>query len=201
MEKIEIVEMYKIEEEKLYNYYERIKKQYEDLPPIQIIAEFIVVNQLIGISFKDILSILEYYEKKIAEGNDMLKFAFEWIRAQKIRFEYKKYLSNAQYQNYELAVDDCVFRFFLDYDEYIRNFFKADIKEFEISMLYEIIFISEDVKNLNLQDIVEWHKINVPAIFKGTEKIKTNLITLRLGLSRVIKNDLEKSKPKPVIIK
>lgn len=201
MDKTEFIETYKIEEEKLYNYYERTKKQYENLPPIQQVVKFLVNNQLIGISFEDVLSILEYYEKKIVEENDILKFAFEWIRARKIRFEYKKYLSNAQYQNYELAVDDCIFRFFLDYDEFIRKFLKQDIKEFEISMLYEILFSPDDVKNLNLQYILEWHKINVPAIFKGTEKINTNLITLRLGLSRVIKNDFEKSKPKQLVIK
>ena len=121
-----------------------------------------------------------------------MDFSFEWIRADKIRLEYKKYLIRAQYEsdNLTLAVDDCIFRFFLYYDEYIRKLFKEDIQEFEISALYETFFMQQDGdQEFNFENTLDKHKIKVPTFFDGTKRVNTNIITLREGLSEIIISD------------
>jgi len=129
----------------------------------------------------------------LAEGKELLDLAFEWIRAHKIRLEYKKYLIRAQYpQNYiSLAVDDCIFQFFLEYDNYIRSILRMDTKEHNFSALYEIFFSPYESKNLNIKDILERHIDNVPTHFDGVQKINTNIIILRSGLSNIIAKDYE----------
>ncbi|MHA1488134.1 MAG: hypothetical protein ACTSRI_00350 [Promethearchaeota archaeon] len=184
----EFLEIDNIEKERLYRYFERIKKQFNHLDPLQIVAKFLIITQSISTPLEEISNILRYYEKILIEGRDLLDFAFEWINAQRIRFKYKKYLSTAQFANYLLAIDDCIFHFFLIYDDYVRRkILKEDVKEFNISMLYEIFFSNDDISNF--QKILEWHKINVPTIFYGAQKMTTNLITLRSGLSRIIQKD------------
>ncbi len=192
-EKTEFLEIDNIEKDRLYSYFERIKKQFNHLDPLQIVAKFLIITQSISTPLEEISNFLRYYEDNLIEGKNLLDFAFEWINAQKIRFEYKKFLSNSQFENYLLAIDDCIFRFFLNYDDHVRRkILKEDVKEFKISMLYEIFFSRDDINNF--QKILEWHKINVPTIFYGAQKITTNLITLRSGVARIIKKDFDNTR-------
>ena len=183
---------YKIEKDKLLRYYDRLRNQSKNLGPSQIVARFLI-NQSIGSSYNDVYETLLYFRDKIEDDKDLLDLAFEWIRAQKIRLEYKKYLIRAQYpyNNLSLAVDDCIFRFFLEYDTYIRNLLKKDIQEYNFSTLYEIFFSPYESKHLNIKDILEKHIHNVPTHFQGMEKINTNVIILRSGLSNIIVKDYE----------
>ena len=192
MVEVNIEEVYKIEKDKLLRYYDRIQNQFKSSGPIQIVTKFLI-NQSIGSSYSDVYDTLVYFRDKLAEGTELLDLAFEWIRAQKIRLEYKKYLIRAQYayNNLSLAVDDCIFQFFLDYDKYIRNILKEDIKEHNFSALYEIFFSPYDAKNLNIKEILERHIDNVPTHFEGTDKINTNIVILRSGLSNIIVKDYE----------
>jgi len=192
MVEVNIEEVYKIEKDKLLRYYYRIQNQFKSSGPIQIVTKFLI-NQSIGSSYNDVYDTLVYFRDKLAEGTELLDLAFEWIRAQKIRLEYKKYLIRAQYpyNNLSLAVDDCIFKFFLEYDRYIRNLLKKDIREHNFSALYEIFFSPYESKNLNIQDILERHIDNVPTHFEGIEKINTNITILRSGLSIIIVKDYE----------
>jgi len=192
MEKSDFKKLYKIEKDKLLRYYERLRNQFKNLGPSQIVARFLI-NQSIGSNYNDVYEILLYFRDKIVEGKELLNLAFEWIRAQKIRLEYKKYLIRAQYphNNLSLAVDDCIFRFFLEYDNFIRKLLKEDIREYNFSALYEIFFGPYELKNLNIKDILERHIHNVPTHFQGMEKINTNIIILRSGLSVIIVKDYE----------
>lgn len=192
MEKINIEEIYKIEKDKLLRYYDRIKGQFRSSGPTQIVAKFLI-NQSIGSNYNDVYDTLLYFRDKLADGKELLDLAFEWIRAQKIRLEYKKYLIRAQYanNNLSLAVDDCIFKFFLEYDKYIRNLLKKDIREHNLSALYEIFFSPYESKNLNIQDILARHIDNVPTHHHEMEKINTNIIILRSGLSIIIVKDYE----------
>ena len=190
MEEIDFEELYKIEKDKLLRYYERIKNQFKFSEPIQIVAKFLI-NQSIGSNLTDVHETLTYFYDKLAEGKKILDLAFEWIRAQKIRLEYKKYLIRAQYPNdsLSLAVDDCLFKFFLQYDNFMRNLLKKDVREHNFSALYEIFFSPYESKNLNIKDILERHIDNVPTHFQGIEKINTNIVILRSGLSVIIVKD------------
>ena len=192
-------QLLKIDKERLQRYYERIKIRFNKLEPIQIVAKFLV-NQSIGTSILEVSDILNYYKNKIVEKMDILDFAFEWIRAYNLRFEYKKYLIKEQYKNYQTAMDDCIFRFFLNYDEHIRKILKVDIKEFEISTLYEIFFSSNKIESLDLNTIIEKYIIKVPTIFDGNERINTKLFTLCSGLSEIIQNDYNELFPSKVKI-
>ena len=192
MELSNFEKLYKIEKHKLMRYYDRLRNQFKNLGPSQIVARFLI-NQSIGSNYNDVYETLLYFRDKTAEGKELLDLAFEWIRAQKIRLEYKKYLIRAQYplNNLSLAVDDCIFRFFLEYDRYIRNLLKEDIREYNFSTLYEIFFSPFESKDLNINDILEKHIHNVPTHFQGMEKINTNIIILRSGLSNIIVKDYE----------
>jgi len=112
---LEFENKYKIDKERLISYYNRIKRQSKDQDQLSMIAKFLF-NQSIGSSYEELYDILLYFKDKIIIGKSLLDFAIEWIRAQKIRLEYKKYLIRAQYpqNNLALAIDDCIFRFFLD---------------------------------------------------------------------------------------
>ena len=192
MEKVEFEQLYKIDKERLLGYYERIKNQFKFLEPTQVIAKFLI-NQSIGSNYTDVYDTLLYFKDKLEQGKELLDLAFEWIRAHKIRLEYKKYLIRAQYpDNYlSLAIDDCIFRFFLEYDKYIRNLLKKDIREYNFSALYEIFFSPYEAENLNINDIIERHIDNVPTYFQGMDKINTNIIILRSGLSVIVVKDYE----------
>jgi len=183
---------YKIDKERLFSYYDRIKRQFKDQDQLTMTTKFLV-NQTVGSSHDDIYGILSYFKDKIIEGKSLLDFAIEWIRAQKIRLEYKKYLIRAQYpqNNLALAIDDCIFRFFLDTDNHLRMLIKNDVKEYNFSALYEIFFSPYDTKNLNIQDILRRHIDNVPTYFQGSKKINVNIIILRSALSNLIVKDYE----------
>ena len=183
---------YKIDKERLISYYSRIKRQFKDQDQLSMITKFLV-NQSIGSSYEDIYGILLYFNDKIINGKSLLDFAIEWIRAQKIRLEYKKYLIRAQYprNNLALAIDDCIFRFFLDIDKYLRTLIKKNIQEYNFSALYEIFFSPYDTKNLNIEDILLRHMHNVPTHFQGSNKINVNIIILRSALSNLIVKDYE----------
>jgi hypothetical protein len=192
MENIEFENRYKIDKERLISYYNRIKRQSKDQDQLSMGAKFLF-NQSIGLSYDDIYSILLYFKDKIIIEKSLLDFAIEWIRAQKIRLEYKKYLIRAQYpqNNLALAIDDCIFRFFLDINRYLRMLIKNDIQEYNFSALYEIFFSPYDTKNLNIEDILLRHMHNVPTHFQGSNKINVNIIILRSALSNLIVKDYE----------
>jgi hypothetical protein len=183
---------YKIDKERLFSYYDRIKRQFKDQDQLTITAKFLV-NQTVGSSYDDIYGVLSFFKDKLKVGKSLLDFAIEWIRAQKIRLEYKKYLIRAQYpqNNLALAIDDCVFRFFLYIDKYLRMLIKNDVKEYNFSALYEIFFSPYNTKNLNIQDILRRHIDNVPTYFQGSKKINVNIIILRSALSNLIVKDYE----------
>ncbi len=192
MECIEFENRYKIDKERLISYYNRIKRQFKDQDQLSMIAKFLF-NQSIGSSYEDNYGILLYFKDKITIEKSLLDFAIEWIRAQKIRLEYKKYLIRAQYpeNNLALAIDDCIFRFFLDIDKYLRTLMKKNIQEYNFSALYEIFFSPYDTKNLNIEDILLRHMHNVPTHFQGSNKINVNTIILRSALSNIIVKDYE----------
>ncbi|TFG01997.1 MAG: hypothetical protein EU542_05930 [Promethearchaeota archaeon] len=192
MEDVEIERLYKIDKKRLSNYYNRIKNQSRDNNPIKIMTKFLV-NQSIGSSHEEVHDTLKYFSQYLAEGKSLLDLGFEWIRAQKIRLEYKKYLIRAQYPNNDLclAVDDCIYRFFYQYDRYIRKLFKKEIREHNISALYDIFFSPFDRKSLNIEDILNRHLHIIPTHYCGKYKIDTSIMTLREGLSNIIVKDYE----------
>ncbi len=192
MECMEFENRYKIDKERLISYYNRIKRQSKDQDQLNVIAKFLF-NQSIGSSYEELYGILLYFKDKIIIGKGLLDFAIEWIRAQKIRLEYKKYLIRAQYpqNNLALAIDDCIFRFFLDINKYLRTLMKKNIQEYNFSALYEIFFSPYDTKNLNIDDILLRHMHNVPTHFQGSNKIDVNIIILRSALSNLIVKDYE----------
>jgi len=192
MEEFDFKIVYKIDKERLLNYYERLKKQNTDLQPLQLIAKFLE-NQSIGTSFDDISEILTYFAPKIREDKTLLDFALEWIRAYEIRLEYKKYISRATYPegDLNLPVDDCISLFFLQYNSFIRNLLQPEIQEHEIAALLEIFFSPYETINLDLNEILKQQKSLVPTIHEGSKKIDTSITTLRSGLSQIIINDYD----------
>jgi len=182
---------YKIDKARLISYYNRMERQFKDQDQLITVAKFLV-NQ-IGSSYEDIYGILLYFQDKIIIGKSLLDFAIEWIRAQKIRLEYKKYLIRAQYplNDLALAIDDCIFRFFLDIDKHLRMLIKEEVQEYNFSGLYEIFFSPYDIKNLNIDDILLRHMHNVPTHYQGTNKIGVNIIILRSALSNIVVKDYE----------
>ncbi len=188
MEETELEDLYKIDKDRLIDYYQRIEKRAKDKNKIHTIANFLEYES-IGSSQKLIKDVLSYYREKIVDKKEVLDFAFEWIRAHKIRLKYKEYLVRSQFDNYELALDDSIFLFFLPYDEYIRSLLKDEVKEFEISTLYEVFFNSYSDQNLDFKKILEKHKKRVPTVYCENKKVNINIITLRSGLSEVILDD------------
>ncbi len=191
-EKSDFEKLYKIDRKKILRYYDRLKNQLKNSSHVQIVARFLI-NQSIGSGYQEVYDTLLYFRDKIEEDKELLDLAFEWIRAQKIRLEYKKYLIRAQYplNNLSLAVDDCIFRFFLEYDKHIRKLLKKDISEYNFSTLFEIFFSPYESKNLHVKDILERHIDKVPTHYQGTEKIDTHIVILRSGLSLIIVKDYE----------
>jgi hypothetical protein len=188
MEETELEDLYKIDRDRLIDYYQRIEKRAKDKNKIHTIANFLEYES-IGSSQKVVKDVLTYYQEKIVNRKEVLDFAFEWIRAHKIRLKYKEYLVRSQFDNYELALDDCIFLFFLPYDDYIRSLLKDEVKEFEISTLYEVFFNSYSDQNLDFNKILEKHRKRVPTVYCENKKVNINIITLRSGLSEVILDD------------
>ncbi len=191
IDELEFIQIFRIDIDRLNSYYERIKNQFQGFTPIQIIAKFLN-GQSIGTSMYDVILVLEYYQTKITNDKTLLDFAVEWIRAKQIRFHYTKYFGNAQFPDYEVAIDACIFLFFQKYDPLLRQLFKKDIKEYEISSLYAIFFSPIEL-NFDFNKILEEQKNRIPTIFKETERIDIRIYTLRSGLTDIIKNDFEKT--------
>jgi hypothetical protein len=73
--------------------------------------------------------------------------------------------------------------------------FLDEIKEFEISSLYDVFFRPPEINgSQNIYDILEDYKMKVPTVFHGNKRINTNIITLRSGLSEIITEDYKKLK-------
>lgn len=177
--------------------FKRIQKQFSkpDENESQIVANWLHKFQSIGRSYLEVLSVLEYYEAYLKEEFTSLDLGFEWIRCQKIRLEYKKYLIRAQYpdDNIELAVDDCLYRFFMEYNSLIRNLFLDDIHESELSALYEIFFSPFEGKKIdNILKFVDTHTKLCPTIYIEENKFDTSIYTLRVGLGKLILIDYQK---------
>ncbi len=190
MQIVEFNKQFKLDEKRLLQYLERIKKQFSSLNQIQLVRKFLE-NQSIGSLF-NIESVLSYYEDKLREEKTIVEFAFEWIRANEIHLEYKRHLSITQFTNYNSAIDDCIFYFFLPYDNYIRRLFIEDTQEHEISTLYEVFFnTGGTTQKVSFTSILKKHKLIVPTLYQNEERINTNIITIRAGVGPIIKNDYE----------
>ncbi|MFX1497864.1 MAG: hypothetical protein ACFFBH_10080 [Promethearchaeota archaeon] len=166
---------------------------------IEIIAKFLD-NQSIGSSIIVISEILTYFEKQFSKDNDLLDFAFEWIRANKIRLEYKKYVNIRDFKAYTIALDELIFLFFLKYDEILRPLFKDTIEEYEFTTLYQIFFNPKQSTPVNLIALLEKNKARVPSVTINGERINTKIHTLREGLSDMIKDDYEEGLPSDIKI-
>lgn len=188
LEKFKFKQVFKLDDDRLLRNYERINRMFKNSEYTEILAKFLI-NQSIGLSPEIIIDILNYYTPKLCSNRSLLEFTFEWIRANKIRFDYKKSILLANYEDLNSAIDDTIFYFFLDYDEYIRDFFIEDISETEICALYEIFFNPNQVDSINLDSLLSKHDVRVHTIFKSKEKINTNIFTLREGIKSMIKKD------------
>ncbi|MFX1280648.1 MAG: hypothetical protein ACFFA3_14830 [Promethearchaeota archaeon] len=184
MEKIKFKQVFKLDDDRLLRNYERINRMFKNSEYKEILAKFLI-NQSIGLSPERIIDILNYYKLKLCNDRSLLEFAFEWVRANKIRFDYKKFINLAKYEDLNSAIDDTIFHIFLDYDEYIRNFFIKAISEIEICALYEIFFNPNQVDSINLDTLLSKHEARVHTISKSN----TNIFTLREGIKSMIKKD------------
>ena len=73
----------------------------------------------------------------------------------------------------------------------MRTLLKNKINEHEISALFEIFFSPYEIKTYDINNILEKYSDKVPTIYKENERIGTNIVSIRLGLSDVIKSDYE----------
>ena len=73
----------------------------------------------------------------------------------------------------------------------MRTLLKNKINEHEISALLEIFFSPYEIKTYDINNILEKYSDKVPTIYKENERIDTNIVSIRLGLSDVIKSDYE----------
>ena len=189
-ENIDIKSLYPIDEERLSEYYERIKKKYSKKSPIEIGASFLI-SQSIGSNESEIIPILKYFQEKNFFGSRLIDFIFEWIRAQRIRLEYKKYLIRTDYpkNSEKLAIDDCISRFFVIYDKYIRSVIDTQMPDYILATLYSIFF--RDYSNkLNFSQILKKYKDKLPPdLF---EDISIDAYALRLSISDIIARDYKR---------
>ncbi|MFX1323954.1 MAG: hypothetical protein ACFE8N_03290 [Promethearchaeota archaeon] len=188
MEEIKFKKLFQIEKERLLWNYQRINRMFKSLEPTEIMAKFLI-NQSIGFSPDRIIEILNYYKPKIRKDRTLLDFAFEWIRANRIRFDYKKFINLGTYDDENTAIDDSIFLFFLDYDAHIREMLINEISEREICALYEIFFNPNQVDSTNIDAFLKKRVFRVHDVFKGDNKVNTNIFTLREGLSAMISKD------------
>ena len=184
-------EIYKLDEQRLYDFYERIKKRYQDLSEIEIAAKFLV-SQSIGPSESEIQKILKFFRNKEFLGIKLLDFIFEWVRAQKIRLEYKRYIILQEYpgENINLAIDDSISRFFLAYDIYLRNVIKKEIPKYIFAVIYKIFFYDYENNAFDLLEILEQCREGIPPELFNNDH--SNIIILRLGLKEIIKKDYQR---------
>ena len=64
MQEVDLKQIFRIDEKRLLDYYNRIKNQSKTLDDFQIIAKFLE-NQSIATSRNQIINVLKYYEEKI----------------------------------------------------------------------------------------------------------------------------------------
>ncbi|MFX1298745.1 MAG: hypothetical protein ACFFD2_28280 [Promethearchaeota archaeon] len=192
MDAKEFKKLYTINRKQLLGYYYRTKNRLHDKEEIEVIANFIKHQAIIELNIKEISHMLSYYDNLLKKDKNLIEFALEWIRANEIRLKYKKYLITTRYpeEDFTLAIDDCISRFFLEYYKYIGDFFSS-IKEHELSTLFNVLFNRADAKIHNFDEILEWHQDKVPTIFEENIRINTNIITLRSGLSQIIIQDYQ----------
>jgi hypothetical protein len=179
---------FKIDDERLLWNYKRIERMFKDSDQGEVLAKFLI-NQSVGFTPDRIRDILNYYKPYISKNKTMLDFAFEWVRANKIRFDYKKVIDLATYEDPNSAIDDTIFHFFLDYDKYIREFFIKNISEIEICALYQIFFNPKQVDSTNMDSFFRKKELRVHTIFIRKDQVNTNIFTLREGLSSMINKD------------
>ena len=199
MEEIQFNKLYKIDKERLRSNYQRIQNLNNSLNLEEIVAKFLE-NQSIGIQKVQILEILNYFQNRLSNEKELLDFAFEWIRANKIRLEYKKYITLNEYKSYTAALDDAIFLLFLRYDKFLRSLFKSDMEEYEFCTLYQIIFNLKQLESFSFSALLEENKTNVLSITILGEKFDMTIHTLREGLSDMIKNDYNEALPSEVKI-
>ncbi|MFX1575272.1 MAG: hypothetical protein ACFFB0_21260 [Promethearchaeota archaeon] len=199
MEEIQFNKLYKIDKERLSSNFQRIQNLNKDLNLKEVIAKFLD-NQSIGNQKDQILEILNYFENKLSNDKELLDVAFEWIRANKIRLEYKKYIILNNYKSYTTALDDAIFLFFLKYDKYLRELFKSDMEEYEFCTLYQIIFNLKQSESINFIALLEKNKTKIPSVIILGKKYNTTIHTLREGLSDMIKNDYNEGLPSNIKI-
>ncbi|MHA1688610.1 MAG: hypothetical protein ACTSYC_02210 [Promethearchaeota archaeon] len=190
MDDHEFNQMFRIDREKLEAYYQRVKKGLKDYDLISALAYFLHHAQSIGCSENEIIDVLKYYKDKIKEGKNLFDLAIEWVRAGKIRSEYLKHLGSSYFPSLDVAIDDCLFYFFLQFDEGLRKLMKEDIKEFELSALHAIFFNPNEEK-IDVHNVLEKLKLRIPTFYHRSEKIDTRIITLRSGISEIMKKDYE----------
>ncbi len=185
-------EIYKLEEGRLNDFYERIKKSYQELSEIEIAAKFLV-SQSIGTSESEIQKILKFFQKKDFLGINLLDFIFEWIRAQKIRLEYKRYIILQEYpgENINLAIDDSISRFFIDYDKFLRGIIKKNFPKYIFAVIYKIFFYDYENESFDFLKILKECKEEIPPdIFINNNP--SNIFILRIGLKEIIKKDYQR---------
>ncbi len=188
METKEFENTYKIDKDRLVPYLERIQNQYGGLSQTQILSKFLH-NQSIVNSEQFATIVLDFFKDKLAGKYNLTDFAFEWIRAKTIRLDYKKNLTRSQYPKLEVAIDDSIFLFFIEYDKYIRILLNPEIKEYEISCLYEIFFSPPESEFLDMEENLVKHKMKVPTMFKESTRVDTSIMTLRASVSQIVEND------------
>ncbi|MFX1571081.1 MAG: hypothetical protein ACFFCV_22305 [Promethearchaeota archaeon] len=199
MEEIQFNKLYEINKERISSNFQRIQNLNTNLNLEEVIAQFLY-NQSIGIQKGQILEILKYFQNKLSNNKELLDFAFEWIRANKIRLDYKKYFTLNDYNSYTSALDDVIFLFFLKYDKFLRALFKSNMKEYEFCTLYQIIFNLKQSESFNFSALLKENKSKVPSIIIHGEKIDITIHILREGLSDMIKNDYNEGLPSEVKI-
>ena len=199
MEEIQFNKLYNFDKERLYSNYERIQNLNTEMNSKEIAAKFLD-NQSIGNSTYQILEVLTYFETRLSKDKYLIDFAFEWLRANKIRLEYKRYIILSEYKAYTTALDDIIFLFFLKYDEILRPLFQETIEEHELCTLYQIFFNPQQTDTENLNALLDKNKKRVPTIRIKGEKIITTIHTLREGLSEMIEYDFTDTLPSEVKI-
>lgn len=188
-EETELNEIYRIDKERLVDFYERIRKGYEELSEKQKASKFLI-SQSIGSSEEQIQKILTFFEERNYLGLEMQDFIFEWVRAQKIRLEYKRYLILQEYpgESLELAIDDSLSTFFVEYDSYLKKFIKKTFPEYILAILYNIFFYDYENDGFDFSTILNEMERKLPSDLIPHEN-KIPILTLRIGLSNVISED------------
>jgi len=186
----EFDQIYRIDIDKLKAYYQRVKKGLKDQETLSTLAYFLHHAQSLRSSMNEIIDVLKYYQDKMKEGKTLFDLAIEWVRARIIRTDYLKHLGSYSFPSFDVAIDDCLFHFFLRFDEKLRKLLKEDIKEFELSVLHAIFFYPNEEK-IDFHELLEKFKHRIPTFYQGSKKIDTRIITLRSGLSEIIKKDYE----------